>query len=124
MKNSLAKVVQLSEEPLEITRSIVQACNEVKGKEPVVLKVNPGSDVADYFVIVSARSDRQVEGIATKVYEVLGLEGCKPNSVEGLDKSHWVVMDYGDVVLHIFYEPLRSHYNLEGLWYKAERVVV
>ena len=124
MKNSLARVIEAAGEPLDLTKTILDACAEVKGQNPVILNVSGITDMADYFVIVSARSDRQVEGIANKVMELLGQSGVSPDSVEGLDTAQWVVMDFSDVVLHIFYEPVREHYNLENLWYKAQKVVV
>ena len=102
--------------------SIVQASLDVKGKDLTVLDVSAISDVADYFIIVSARSDRQVQGICNRILEDLGKQGVSPLSVEGFNKAHWVLLDFEDIVVHIFYEPVREIYRLESLWHNAARV--
>lgn len=74
----------------------------------------------DWFVVMSARSDRQVAAIQTHLQNELRSEhGVRPLSVEGTQQNQWVVMDYGDVVVHIFYEPVRAFYELEVLWADA-----
>ena len=102
--------------------SIAQASLDVKGKDLTVLDVSKLSDVADYFVIVSARSDRQVQGICNRILEDLVKQGVSPLSIEGYNKAHWVLLDFDDVIVHIFYEPIRDIYRLEGLWHNAKRV--
>lgn len=88
----------------------------------VVLDVRELSSVADAFIICSGRSNRQVRAIAEHIQEKMKDQGIKPFSVEGLEEGHWVLMDYGDVIIHIFYEPVRTLYDLEGLWADASRI--
>ncbi len=107
---------------LEVSTDIVNVCYDLKGQDIAVLKVSKISDVCDFFVVVSARSDRHVQGLCNKVIETLDSRGVQPLTVEGLDKGHWVVMDFGDVLVHVFYEPLREHYDIEGLWARAPRM--
>ena len=78
--------------------------------------------LADYFLICTGRSDTQVQAISQSVEENLARLGLRPLAVEGYPHGQWVVMDYGDVVVHVFYEPVREFYDLERLWSRAPRV--
>ena len=88
----------------------------------VVLDVRRLSSVADAFIICSGRSNRQVQAIAENTRKMLKKQGLKPLNIEGLQEGHWVLIDYGDVIVHVFYEPVRSFYDLEGLWTDARRI--
>jgi ribosome-associated protein len=79
------------------------------------------STIADYLVIASGSSDRQVQAIADSIRIGLKKYG-KVNDIEGESESKWIVMDYGDVLVHVFHEPLRSYYDLDGLWNAAPQV--
>lgn len=122
MTESVAEVIVPALDALEITREMVNACSEARGKDITVLDVSKIFDLANHFIIVSGRSDRQVQGIANKVVAALENLGMEPVSMEGYEDGHWVLLDYGDVIMHIFYEPLRSHYDIEGLWARAKRL--
>lgn len=87
-----------------------------------LLEVGKLTSVADYFLICTGRSDTQVQAIAKHLEESLSVRGMKPAAIEGYPRGQWVLMDYGDVVVHIFYQPIRDFYDLEGLWMKAPRV--
>ena len=76
----------------------------------------------DYFLICSGKSDRQVQAIAQAVEEALEREGARVLGQEGKSDGRWVLMDFGDVVIHIFLEPIRAFYDLEGLWVDAPRI--
>ena len=78
------------------------------------------STFADYLLICSADSERQVEAIAAAIEDGLRKKGEKPMGVEGASQGRWALMDYHDVVAHIFYGPVREFYDLEGLWADAE----
>ena len=80
------------------------------------------SSLADYFIICSGKSSRQVQGIADNLERGLKNRGIKPLGSEGRQEGHWVLMDYADVIIHIFYEPVRSFYDLESLWSEASIV--
>ena len=108
--------------PLKILKSISDAADDAKGKEVVILDVSKNFGLADYFVIASARSDRHSQGIANKIIETVTELGLEPYSIQGLEEGQWVVVDCCEVVVHIFYEPLRHHYDLESLWLYAETV--
>ena len=87
-----------------------------------LLEVTKLTSVADYFLICTGRSDTQVRAIAEHIQESLAKEGVRPLALEGFSRGQWVLMDYGDVVVHVFYQPIRGFYDLEGLWMKAPRV--
>jgi len=89
----------------------------------VALDVRGLTSIADYFIICSGLSNRQVGAVAESIQIDLKKNGIKPLSIEGQQEGHWVVMDYGHVIIHIFYEPIRTLYDLEGLWIDAKRIV-
>jgi len=88
----------------------------------VVLDVQELTSVADAFIICSGRSNRQVTAIAEFIQKELKKAGIKPLSVEGKKEGHWVLLDYGHVIIHVFYESVRNFYDLEGLWVDAKRI--
>jgi len=100
----------------------IKAALGKKAIDLVVLDVRKLSSIADVFIICSGRSNRQVSAIAEHIQVDLKKHGIKPLSVEGKKEGHWVLLDYGHVIIHVFYEPIRSFYDLEGLWIDAERI--
>jgi ribosome-associated protein len=111
-----------SEEMAQQMDVYVKAVLERKAEAVVVLDVRALTSVADAFVICSGRSNRQVTAIADSVQRTLKKQGIRPLSVEGKREGQWVLMDYGDVVIHIFYETVREFYDLDGLWRDAKKV--
>ncbi len=102
----------------------VKAAVEKKAIELVVLDMQGVTSYTDYFFICSGKSDRQVQAIAQRILEVLEEEGLQPLGLEGASEGKWVLIDYGDVVIHVFLEPIRRFYDLEGLWVDAPRIDV
>ena len=92
-----------------------------KACDLVVLDVHDLTSIADYFIVCSGRSDRQVQSIAQGVEENAAEEGFRPFAVEGTQRGHWALIDFSDVIVHIFYEPVREFYDLDGLWGHAPR---
>ena len=95
-----------------------------KATDALILQVAPMSTVADYLVIGSADSDRQASAIADHIDGILSRSGSKPLSIEGTRSSQWVLMDFGDVIVHIFRQDVRKHYALERLWADAKRIAI
>jgi len=108
----------------ELTGALVDACLDAKGLDVAVLDMRSVFDLSDYFVIVSGRSDRQVQGICNKILSSMADNGLAPDLMEGFDQGHWVILEFGEVLIHVFYEPLRAHYDIEGLWTRATRMSV
>ncbi len=100
----------------------VKAALEKKALGLVVLDVRELSSIADVFIICSGRSNRQVTAIAEFIQMDLKKHGIRPLSVEGKKEGHWVLLDYGHVIIHVFYESMRNFYDLEGLWIDAKRI--
>ena len=88
----------------------------------VALDVRDLTSIAEAFIICSGRSNRQVMAIADFIQRDLKQQGIRPLSVEGLREGLWVLLDYGHVVIHVFYDPIRKFYDLEGLWMDARRI--
>jgi ribosome-associated protein len=88
----------------------------------VALDVRDLTSIADVFIICSGRSNRQVSAIAEHIERELRKQKIRPLSVEGAVEGQWVLMDYGSVVIHVFYESVRQFYDLEGLWSDAPRI--
>ena len=105
--------------------TVIDAMNSLKGKEIVTLDLREtGTSVTDYFVICHANSKTQVDAIADKVIDqVWEKERVKPYHVEGRDNTEWILIDFVDVVVHVFLQSARSFYQLEELWADAEKVV-
>ncbi|MFT7581059.1 MAG: ribosome-associated protein [Myxococcota bacterium] len=110
----------LDTEPL--AQRIAELAAQAKAADIDVLRVYELVQYTDYFVIVSGRSDRHVASIRDHIQDGLAQEKIKPQSVEGTDHNQWVLIDYGSVVVHIFFEPVREFYELERLWGEAPRV--
>ncbi len=94
---------------------------EKKAKDVVILEMAGLTDVADYFLIASGTGERHVRTIADHILKSMKAKGIKAHLVEGSDEGRWVIIDYQDVVVHIFIEPLRELYDLESLWIEAKR---
>ena len=109
---------------LELARLAALAALDKKAEDLVVLDVRGLSSIADFFVIMSGRSTRHVQGLAQAVDEALRHKNVKDGNTEGLNEGHWVLLDYNDVIVHIFYNEDRSFYDIEGLWHDAPRVEI
>ncbi|MCR5014896.1 MAG: ribosome silencing factor [Bacteroidales bacterium] len=119
------RVRHQSDNAEQIVATVVEAMDSVKGKEIVTLDLREtGTAVTDYFVICHANSKVQVEAIADKVVDLVRDQlGVKPYHIEGKDNTEWILIDFVDVVVHIFLQSARSYYQIESLWADAERIV-
>ena len=100
-----------------------QAASSKKGIDPVVLAVGDVLAITDSFVIVSATNTRQVRTIADEIeQQIREAGGPKPLRIEGLDDLHWVLVDYGEFVVHVFLQETRDYYELERLWSDVPRI--
>src|SRR4030042_5772791 len=95
---------------------------EKKALNPVLLELKEITSFTDYFLLLSGKSDRQVQAIAQAIEEALKKRGIRPLGQEGTLGGKWILLDFEDVVVHIFLEPVRKFYDLEGLWMDAPRI--
>lgn len=108
----------------EIARLAAGAAIDKKGEDVRILDVRGICSFTDYFVIASGRSTRHVQGLADAVDTALRNKKMKSVNTEGLQEGHWVLLDYDDVVVHLFYWETRPFYNLEGLWHDGVPVAL
>ncbi len=106
----------------EKSLNCVRAALEKKAFDLVLLDLKNISSFTEYFLICSGRSDRQVQAIARSIEEDLKKMGIYSLGMEGFEEGKWILMDYDDVVVHVFLDPVRRFYDLEGLWLDAPRV--
>lgn len=102
----------------------VNAALEKKAKNIVILNIKNVTSFADYTVICSGTSDRQVQSIASSVEGSMKKAGTLPLGVEGEKGGRWILMDYADIIIHVFYEPVREFYDIERLWSDAPKMEV
>ncbi len=95
---------------------------ERKAHNPIILEVEKLTSITDYFLIASGNSSRQVQAIARHLNRKMREKEFRAYGVEGEKEGHWILMDYDDIVIHIFYHPVREFYDLEGLWIEAPRI--
>ena len=106
----------------QLLEMVVKAADGRRAEDIVALKVDEISPMADYFVIMTGGSDRQVQAITNAIVEKAHEENVNIGSVEGKNPAQWVLVDLGDVVVHVFREETRQFYNLEKLWADAPLV--
>lgn len=109
----------LTENRVERARRIAEAALDKKAEDLVALDVREQSSFADTFILATGTSDRHVRTIADAVVEQAAARGEKPLGVEGLAEGRWVLIDLGDVIVHVFQREVREHYDLERLWSDA-----
>jgi ribosome-associated protein len=115
---------ELSEgDPSELAHQIVEIAADKKANDIVMLRTAEVTSMADFFVICSGRSDRQVQALARAIVDQLREQGIRPLGVEGLSSGRWVLVDYASVVVHLFTPQEREYYGLERLWSGAVPVV-
>lgn len=108
--------------PRRKTTLAATAAAAKKALNPVVLKIDKLTSVADYFFICSAANERQVKAIVEEIDASLSRAGCEPLRMEGRSRWRWVVLDYGDVLIHVFLDEIRQLYSLEKLWGDAPKI--
>jgi len=109
-------------ETLDKALLCLKIIKERKAIDPVLFEVGKLTSITDYFLIASGNSSRQVQAITRHLRKRMREESFRAYGLEGEQEGHWVLMDYGDVVIHLFYQPVREFYDLEGLWIEAPRI--
>lgn len=101
-----------------VLKQITTILDNKKGLDIKVIETKDKTTIADYFVIVSGTSSTHIRALADTLEEELKEDGISPYKIEGYNSNSWILMDYNDIIVNIFTEEYRSHYNLEDLWSK------
>ncbi|TCS83782.1 ribosome silencing factor [Tepidibacillus fermentans] len=109
---------------LDIAKLAAKIASDKKAKDVVVLEIKGLSVIADYFVICSGNSETQVQAIANEIKDKMEEQQIEVKGWEGMDQARWVLIDLGDVVVHVFHKDEREFYNLERLWRDAPVIEV
>ena len=106
----------------EMTSLAIKALEDKKGNDIQVIDIREVSVIADYFIIASGSNQNQVQALADNVEETLGRAGYDPRQTEGYNTASWILMDYNDIIVHIFSEEERLFYDLERIWRDGKTV--
>ena len=104
------------EQSKEMARIACKALEEKKGEDICVIDIADVSVLADYFIIASGSNANQVQAMTDNVEEILGKAGYEPRQIEGYRSANWILMDYGDIIVHVFCREDRLFYDLERIW--------
>lgn len=104
----------------EMLKKIIKTLDSKKAEEIKAIKITDLTILADYFIIANGTSTTHTKTLAEEVEYQLSQEGIEPNRTEGYNGSNWVILDYGDIVVHVFYKETRDYYQLERLWADGE----
>ena len=106
----------------EMLRKIIKTLDNKKAESIKAIKITDLTILADYFVIANGTSTTHTKTLAEEVEYQLSQNGVEPNRTEGYNGSSWVILDYGDIVVHVFYKETRDYYQLERLWADGEKI--
>lgn len=116
--------MRTKEDALIIVKEIIKALDEKKSEDIKTLDISNVSVMADYFIIASGNNRNQLQAIADNVSEKLHIIGADLKQIEGYDSANWILMDYGDVIVHIFDKENRLFYDLERIWSDGKEVIL
>ena len=109
---------------IDTLNQICKSAIDQKALDLRVLDLKGVSDIADHFIILSATSERHGKGIVDKIIQNLKSSGEAPLCIDGYDKAEWILVDYGSIILHVFFEPKRQYYKFDELWENAKEVTL
>ncbi|MBU1172617.1 MAG: ribosome silencing factor [Proteobacteria bacterium] len=112
----------MKDRPDSVLKPYLDVLFERKAEDVVALDVRKLTSYTDAFIIASGRSNRQVSAIGKHIHTEMKKKGVRAFSVDGLEEGKWVLLDYGDVIIHVFLDETRRFYDLEGLWSDARRI--
>ncbi len=111
-------------ESREMAKKICDALADKKGEDIKVINISEVTVLADYFIIASGTNRNQVQAMADNVEEILAKEGMEPKQIEGYQSGNWILLDYQDVIVHIFDQENRLFYDLERIWRDGKSIAV
>ncbi len=112
----------MNEKSLKMTRIALNALEDKKAEGISIIDISEISIIGDYFIIAGGKNKNQIQAMADNVEEALGRAGFNPKSIEGYNNSNWVLMDFYDIIIHIFDTDSRNYYDLERIWRDGKSV--
>jgi ribosome-associated protein len=109
-------------ESIDKSKLCLKIIKERKAIDPVLFQVGGLTSISDFFLVASGSSTRQVQAMTRHLRKRMREEKFRCFGIEGEQEANWVLMDYGDIIIHLFYQPVREFYDLEGLWIDAPRI--
>lgn len=109
---------------LEMTKLAIEALEDKKGEDIRIIDISEVSVLADYFIIAGGANANQIQALSDSVEEKLGRAGCPVRQIEGYDTANWVLLDFGDVIVHIFDKENRLLYDLERIWRDGKQIEI
>lgn len=106
----------------ELAKKVVFFLEEKKAEDIKIIDISEVSVMADYFIIASGSNRNQIQAMADNVEEQLNFLGIKPRQIEGYNTANWILMDFNDIIIHIFNEEDRLFYNLEKIWLDGKHI--
>jgi ribosome-associated protein len=110
--------------PREKAQLLARVALQKKPRDPLLLDVSKSCSFTDYFLILSGTSTRQTQALSGHLEETLRKEGIRLRGIEGMETGQWILMDFDEVIVHIFFESVRGFYDLEGLWMEAPHLPI
>lgn len=111
-----ARQVNFMNQSIEMAKLAYEALDAKKGEDIKIIEIGEITSIADYFIIANGSNTSQVDALVSAVEEALGRAGYEPKRIEGIRSASWILMDYGDIVVHVFSKEDRLFYNLERIW--------
>ena len=111
-------------ESRELAKIAYNALDEKKGINISIIDISEISTLADYFIIAGGNNENQVKALANSVEEEMYKVDCKPRHIEGFDNANWILMDFSDIIVHVFNEEDRLFYDLERIWRDGKHLEV
>jgi len=112
----------MENESFEIARIAFDALEEKKGENIKVIEISEISTIADYFIVVNGNNPAQLRALQEEVEDKLSKKGYEPKRIEGIRSDSWILLDYGDVIIHIFSKEDREFYDLERIWVDGKQI--
>jgi ribosome-associated protein len=110
--------------PQEKALLLARVALQKKPRDPLLLDISNSCSFADFFLILSGTSTRQTQALSGHLEETLRKQGIRLRGIEGVETGQWILMDYDEVIVHIFFESVRGFYDLEGLWMESRRLPI
>ena len=108
----------------EMAKLAISALEDKKAEDIALIDISEVSVLADYFLIASGTNRSQIQAMIDNVEEQLGKKGCNPKQIEGYESANWILMDYGDIIVHVFDSENRLFYDLERIWRDGKKMDV